>query len=99
MSLIKLLGTDDARRIFGKREIKIIEKQLMGVALTQSEKNRLSRDVRKKLEFIRKAARFEDEFGLKKGAEIKRIIDDSKDVLLSDPMSRKIEKIFLIQRL
>ena len=54
MSLIQFLKKENnARKIFGKRELKIIEKQLFGLNLTQSEKNRLSRDIRKKLEFIK----------------------------------------------
>lgn len=76
MNLIQFLKkTKDSRKIFGKRELKIIEKQLYGVALTQSEKNRLSRDIRKKLELIQQMARYEDEFKLKKGVEIKKVID------------------------
>jgi len=56
--------------------LKIIEKQLWGVSLTQSEKNRLSRDIREKLRFIDKVSRFEDEFGLKKGGEVKKFVDE-----------------------
>ena len=67
----------------------------MGVNLTQSEKNRLSRDIRVKLEFISKASRFEDEFKLKKGTEVKRITEETKDILLNDKDSKKIKKIFL----
>lgn len=68
MNLLKLLKeNENARKIFGKRELKIIEKQLFGINLTQSEKNRLSRDIRRKLEFIREAVKFSDEFELKKG--------------------------------
>ncbi|MFC1741896.1 nucleotidyltransferase domain-containing protein [Nanoarchaeota archaeon] len=96
MGLLKLLKENkDARKIFGQRELKIIEKQLMGVALTQSEKNRLSRDVRRKLEFIQKVARFEDAFKLKKGAEIKRIFDDARGAVLADEFSKRVKKIFL----
>ena len=53
MSLLKFLKeNENVRKVFGKRELKIIEKQLLGVNLTQSEKNRLSRDIRKKFEFV-----------------------------------------------
>ena len=70
MGLLKFITeSKESRRIFGEKEIKIIEKQLLGVNLTQSEKNRLSRGIRKKLEFIQRIARFEDEFKLKKGLE------------------------------
>ena len=54
MELLDSLKADkDSRKIFGSKELKIIEKQLMGIKLTQSEKNRLSRDIRKKLRFIK----------------------------------------------
>ena len=54
MSLINIIKTNkDIRKIFGKKELVIIEKQLLGVSLTQSEKNRLSRDIRKKFEVIK----------------------------------------------
>jgi len=90
MSLLKLIVKDvNARKIFGKRELKIIEKQLLGVSLTQSEKNRLSRDIRAKFEFISKAANFKEEFRLKKGAEIRRLIGLSKSIILNDQLNVK----------
>ena len=96
MSLIRFLKDDeDSRKVFGKRELKIIEKQLLGVSLTQSEKNRLSRDIRKKLEFISRISRFEKDFRLKKGAEIKRIIEDAKETILEDPSAKRVDKIIL----
>ena len=96
MGFINLLKEDkNARKIFGKRELKIIEKQLFGVSLTQSEKNRLSRDIRAKFEFIRKASKFEEEFKLKKGAEIKKIIQEAKASILNDELSEKIKEIIL----
>ncbi len=95
MSLIKELGTPEARKVFGQRELKIIEKQLMGVALTQSEKNRLSRDIRKKLDFIKSISRFDDSFNLRKGAEVSKIITETKDIILSDKDSKKIKKIII----
>ena len=85
----------DSRKIFGKRELKIIEKQLLGINLTQSEKNRLSRDIRPKFEFIKEASRFADEFKIKKSTKIKRIIEDAKEVILSDKDAEKIKKIIL----
>jgi hypothetical protein len=36
-----LKSNENTRKIFGKRELKIIEKQLNGINLTQSERNRL----------------------------------------------------------
>jgi len=96
MNILEFLKKDkDTRKIFGKRELKIIEKQLLDVNLTQSEKNRLSRDIRKKFDFINKVSRFEGEFELKKAAEIKRIINETKEIILNDKLSKKIYKIFL----
>lgn len=85
----------NTRKIFGEMELKIIEKQLLGINLTQSEKNRLSRDIRRKLEFIKEASRFLDEFLLKKGFEIKKIIEETKEIILEDPLSNRISKIYL----
>ena len=96
MGLLEFIKENkNIRKIFGKRELKIIEKQMLGVSLTQSEKNRLSRDIRKKFEFIEEAARFSAEFKLKKGVEIRRIIEETRDILLSDIFYRKIKRIIL----
>ena len=96
MDLLKFLKTNkNTRKIFGKRELKIIEKQVSGVNLTQSEKNRLSRDIREKFKFIEQASRFSDEFEIKKGAEIKKIIKEAKDVILNDSVSKNIKQILL----
>jgi len=96
MSLLNFLNSNEnARKIFGKRELKIIEKQLNGINLTQSEKNRLSRDIRKKLSFIKEAAKFSEEFELKKGVEIKKIIEEAKNIILEDILLSKIKKIIL----
>ena len=91
MSLIHFLKSDpNARKIFGKRELVIIEKQLLGINLTQSEKNRLSRDIRQKFNFIRAAGKFENEFSLKKSAEIKKIVEDTKKVILQERLCSSI---------
>ena len=96
MSLLSYLKSEPkARKIFGEKELKIVEKQLLGISLTQSEKNRLSRDIRPKFEFISDVSRFSGNFKLKKGAEIKRIIDESKEEILHDKISKRIERIFL----
>lgn len=96
MGLLKFLKENaDARKIFGQRELKIIEKQLFGVNLTQSEKNRLSRDIRKKLEFIGKISRYAEEFELKKGAEIRAIIQEAKETILADTLFKGITKLIL----
>jgi len=83
------------RKIFGKKELKIIEKQLLGINLTQSEKNRISRDIRIKFDFIKEVYKFSDEFDLKKASIIKEIIEEAKEIVLEDSFSGKIKKIIL----
>jgi len=96
MGLLQFLKSNkNTRKIFGERELKIIEKQLQGINLTQSEKNRLSRDIRKKFEFIRGGAAFSQEFELKKGAEIKRMTEEAKDIILDDILFGRIKRIVL----
>lgn len=84
-----------ATTIFGKAEIKIIQKQLLGINLTQSEKNRLSRNIRPKLKFVKACSVFKEEFELKKGGEVFQQIEQTKNVLLLDALSRKIKRIFV----
>lgn len=94
MNLLKFLESNkNTRKVFGRRELKIIEKQLYGINLTQSEKNRLSRDVRKKFDFIKEASNFSEEFKLKKGSIIKNLIEEAKIAILNDVLFRKIEEI------
>jgi len=84
-----------ARKVFGRKEILIIEKQVSGIKLTQSEKNRLSRDIRPKLRFIVEASRFKGEFDLKKGAENKRIISDVLENIKKSSFFSRIKEIWL----
>jgi predicted nucleotidyltransferase len=96
LNLNNFLKTNkNARRIFGKKELEIIFKQLEGLLLTQSEKNRLSRDIKPKLEFIREISKFENEFMLKKDQGAKEIIDKAVKVILQDKLNEKIQAIFL----
>ena len=96
MDLIKFLKTEkNSRKIFGKRELKIIEKQLWGINLTQSEKNRLSQDIRKKFEFINKVSRIENDFKLKKGEIIKDTLEDILEVIKEDKQFKNIKKVLL----
>lgn len=96
MNLINFLKNNKlTRKIFGKKEIEIIEKQLLGISLTQSEKNRLSRDIRQKFRFIREISRFNEDFGLKKGAIIKSHIEEAKEIILEDKNAGKIKRIML----
>jgi len=84
-----------ARKVFGKREIVIIRKQVAGIRLTQSEKNRLSRDIRPKLRFIVEASKFSDEFALKKGADNKRMIERALEVIGDDKDFSRVREIWL----
>ena len=96
MGLLQFLKThENSRKIFGKRELKIIEKQLWGMQLSQSEKNRLSRDIRKKLNFIKDISQFQEEFSLKYAAEINKLINEAKEVILESKWYKKIRKIYL----
>lgn len=96
MSIINIIDNkNELRKIFGKRELIILKKQLLGVPLTSSEKTRLSRDIKSKLRAIKEISKFSNEFELKKGSEIKRIIEESKEIILDTKMFMHIEKIFL----
>jgi predicted nucleotidyltransferase len=96
MGLLEFLNKNaDARKIFGERELKIIEKQLLGVNLTQSEKNRLSRDIRKKFLFIKQVSDYSSEFDLKKSRDNQRLILEVKKIILEDEFSKRINEIIL----
>jgi predicted nucleotidyltransferase len=84
-----------ATKIFGKAEIEIIKKQLLGIKLTQSEKNRLSRNIRPKFEFIKKCSAYKEEFEIKKGGEVQKQLLLFKEKLLLDSLGRDIKKIYL----
>lgn len=95
MTLLETIKNPEMRKIFGKSEIKIIEKQLKGIKLTQSEKNRLSRDIRKKLDAVRKLSLNAEEFKLKKGVETDRLIQNIKEIILNDRLKNEIKRIIL----
>src|SRR3990167_4371535 len=96
LSFKQFLRTNkNARRIFGRKEIEIISKQLDGLMLTQSERNRLSRDIKPKLGFIKEASKFDKEFGLKKDQDAKRLIERAVDLILLDNLKEKIQAILL----
>ena len=90
-----LKSNANARKIFGKKEIGIILKQLGGISLTQSEKNRLSRDIKPKFEFIKEASKFEDEFELKKDADSLRLADKAVQLILHDELKDKVKAVLL----
>jgi|SRR3989344_7903653 len=96
MSLVNFLkNSREARKVFGERELKIIEKQLWGMQLTQSEKNRLSRDIRKKLNFIKEISKFQGEFSLKHSIRINELVQEAKEIILEHKWFRKIKEICL----
>ena len=89
-----LKANKDVRKVFGRKELDIISKQLDGMPLKQSEKNRLSRDIKPKLEFIKRIAEFEDEFRLEKNQDNKKIIEKAVNAILDDA-GAKIKAILL----
>jgi predicted nucleotidyltransferase len=96
MGILEVIKKDkNIRKIFGKQELVIIEKQLLGINLTPSEKTRLSRDIRKKLEAIASLADFSEGFKLKQGAVVKEKIEDLKEIILKSSYFPKIKKIIL----
>lgn len=90
-----LKSNRNARRIFGKKELEIVFKQLDGMQLKQSEKNRLSRDIKPKLEFIKEIVQFKDEFKLERNQDNKKIIEKAVDIILNDSLKDNIKAIFL----
>jgi len=95
MSLLKTLRDPEVRKLFGKREIEIIEKQILGINLKPSEKTRLSRDIKKKLLAVKKLSENISEFELKKGRYIKENIEEAKEVILESKHHSIIKKIIL----
>ncbi len=96
MGLIDLINQEEGmRKIFGQRELEIIKKQLLGINLSASEKTRLSRDIRPKLEIIKKISLFEKEFKLKKAQEINHIIKMTNEEILEIKGYPKIKKIYV----
>jgi len=95
MSLLKDITRPEIRKLFGKKEVEIIEKQLLGIALKPSENTRLSRDIKKKFEAIKILSENKNEFNLKKGARINELIEEAKEVILEDKHLSKIRRIWL----
>ncbi len=94
MGLLDLVRHEKAmRKIFGQQELKIIEKQLLGVNLSASEKTRLSRDIRQKFNIVSSLSDFKKEFSLKKGQEINYLISEAKEEILKSKWVKQINKI------
>lgn len=85
----------EARRIFGEKEIEIIQKQLRGITLTRSEKNRLSQNIRPKFKFIQQCALYKDEFDLKKGSGTLKELELFKPEIFSDKLAIHIKRIYI----
>jgi predicted nucleotidyltransferase len=95
MDLLKILKKPEMRKIFGKKELVIIEKQLLGMKLKPSEKTRLSRDIRKKFEAVKELLQFANYFSLKHGKVTKEIIQEAKEAILETEHFPKIKRIYL----
>ncbi len=96
MRLERLLELPEARKVLGAREIAIVRRQLLGLPLTQSERNRLSRDIRAKFRFIAACRELApDELELKSGQTIKRIIDKSVCAIQEDEVFPDVLAIVL----
>jgi len=96
MGLLELVKHEKAmRKIFGQQELKIIEKQLLGINLSASEKTRLSRDIRPKFEIVKELSDFKKEFNLKKAQRIKEMVEKTKELVLESEYFNKIKKIIL----
>ncbi len=94
MSLLELIkSAKEMRSLFGKQELLIIEKQILGVSLKPSEKTRLSRDIRKKFRAIKELSQFAEDFNLKQGSEIQEIIEDTRKIILDTEYFSKIKRI------
>ncbi len=90
-----LVSHQGTRKIFGKKELEIIAKQLKGMLLTQSERNRLSRDIRPKLAFIKDAAFHHNEFALTHGHENKELMEKAVRTILNDKLRDTIRAVLL----
>jgi len=95
MELINAIKKPELRRIFGEKELKIIEKQLMGVQLMPSERTRLSRDIRKKLEAVQLLSNFVNEFRLKRGIYLRKLIIEAKDEIIKHPLFPRVRRIII----
>lgn len=84
-----------ARRLFGRREIEIMLAHLEGISLTQSERNRLCRDIKPKLRAIKGLAQFENEFEMKKNQNNRKIMEKAVEVISRDPLFEGVKAIVL----
>lgn len=96
MNLIQHIAKNKSlRRLFGKQELVILKKQVLGIALTPSEKTRLSRDIRKKCQAIREIANFVRPEDLKQGSYVNGLIQDAVELARHTSLAPQIKKIVL----
>jgi predicted nucleotidyltransferase len=94
MELLEAIKRPEMRRIFGERELEIIEKQVLGIRLTPSERTRLSRDIKKKFLAMQLLSQYSIDL-LKAGSEIKRRVSGIKDEIMESKYFPNIKKIIL----
>ena len=63
--------------------------------LTQSERNRLSRDIKPKFEAIKELSQFKDEFKIERNGNNKKIIEKAKSIILNHELKDDIKAILL----
>lgn len=90
-----VLQKPEMRKLFGKAELLIIQKQLLGISLTQSEKNRLSRDIRPKFAAVKSLSSFKDQFVLKKNQEVNRLIQRTLTLIKEHDLFNRVQAILL----
>jgi len=96
MSLLAVIRENkNIRKIFGKKELEIIEKQILGINLLPSEKTRLSRDIKKKLKAVQELAGYSNEFELKKASIVKEMIEEAKEAIFESKQLSRIRRIIL----
>ena len=95
MDFFDVLEEKVVRKIFGKKELEIINKQLNGFDLSQSEKNRLSRDIRPKLKAVEFLSEYKEYFQLKKNDYNKRLIKEIVETIMSSKWKKEIKAILL----
>ncbi|MBU2576792.1 MAG: nucleotidyltransferase domain-containing protein [Nanoarchaeota archaeon] len=93
MELFDKIKNPSMRKLFGKKEIEIIQKQLFGISLTPSEQTILSRDIRKKFLVIKELGSCQEDFNLKKGILPIQIVQRVKNRILNSVYKKNIKKM------
>ncbi len=93
MELFEKIKEPIMRKIFGKKEIGIIQKQLFGIGLTPSEQTILSREIRKKFIAIELLCPHKKDFSLKKGVLPKELVEKTKKKILNSVYAKNIKRI------